>query len=161
MSAVSSAALNLTSFTTITLVKIGNGEYTAASVSTDQKDANSLGLIKEADGNYGTTNPSAASSGSASAQSSSAVLSALASLKLGGIAARLAQQSSPPKARFWSCRSTHPMGWRGQNARDEDERRAWRQLLRGERYYLRPIFMVGLGLAAAFVVSLRLFRWRG
>ncbi len=83
MSTVSSLSLT-SSTTTVSLVKLSNGEYTAASVSADQKAANALGLSKEADGNYGTANPSAASSGSPSAQSSSSVLSALASLKLGG-----------------------------------------------------------------------------
>jgi hypothetical protein len=38
-------------------VKLANGEYTAASVSSDQKDALKLGLVEEKDGNYGTTSP--------------------------------------------------------------------------------------------------------
>jgi hypothetical protein len=36
---------------------MANGEYTAASVNSDQKDALRLGLMKEKDGNYGTTPP--------------------------------------------------------------------------------------------------------
>jgi len=36
---------------------MANGEYTAASVNSDQKDALKLGLVKEKDGNYGTTRP--------------------------------------------------------------------------------------------------------
>ena len=39
------------------LVKMANGEYTAASVKSDQEDALKLGLVKEKDGNYGTTQP--------------------------------------------------------------------------------------------------------
>ncbi len=71
--------------TTAALVKTGNGEYTAASVSADQAAATALGLVKEKDGNYGTNNPNAVSiTGSAAAQSSPNVLAALASLTLGG-----------------------------------------------------------------------------
>jgi hypothetical protein len=65
------------------LVKLANGEYTAASVSKDEKDALKLGLVKEADGNYGTT-PPAPTGSAASMQSSSAVLASLTSLSLGG-----------------------------------------------------------------------------
>jgi len=65
------------------LVKLANGEYTAASVDKDQKDALKLGLVKETDGNYGTTPPASAGS-AASTQSSSTVLASLTSLKLGG-----------------------------------------------------------------------------
>jgi hypothetical protein len=36
---------------------MANGEYTAASVQSDQADALKLGLVKEKDGNYGTTQP--------------------------------------------------------------------------------------------------------
>jgi hypothetical protein len=60
---------------------MANGEYTAASVQSDQKDALKLGLMKEKDGNYGTTPPT--TSGAASQDASSALL-ALASLQLGG-----------------------------------------------------------------------------
>jgi hypothetical protein len=60
---------------------MANGEYTAASVDGDQKDALSLGLVKEKDGNYGTT--SQTTSG-ASSQSASSALTALAALRLGG-----------------------------------------------------------------------------
>ena len=38
-------------------MKMANGEYTAASVNSDQKDALKLGLVKEKDGNYGTSRP--------------------------------------------------------------------------------------------------------
>jgi hypothetical protein len=34
---------------------MANGEYTAASVQSDEKDALKLGLVQEKDGNYGTT----------------------------------------------------------------------------------------------------------
>jgi hypothetical protein len=60
---------------------MANGEYTAASVNADQKDALSLGLVKEKDGNYGTT-PQTTSG--ASSQSASSALTALAALRLGG-----------------------------------------------------------------------------
>ena len=75
----------LTSGTTASasLVKMGNGEYTADSVSKDQTDANKLGLVKEKDGNYGTTAPAPTDS-QAVAQSSPAVLSSLSSLPVGG-----------------------------------------------------------------------------
>ena len=67
------------------LQKTGNGEYTAASVAADQIDATKLGLVKEKDGNYGTTSASGvASTGSAAASSSSGVQAALTSLTLGG-----------------------------------------------------------------------------
>ena len=65
------------------LVKLGNGEYTAASVTNDQKDATKLNLVKENDGNYGTTAPAPTDS-SPPVQSSSAVVASLSSLKLGG-----------------------------------------------------------------------------
>jgi hypothetical protein len=65
------------------LVKLANGEYTADSVSKDQADALKLGLVKETDGNYGST-PPAPTDSSASVQSSSSVLTNLASLRLGG-----------------------------------------------------------------------------
>jgi hypothetical protein len=61
------------------LVKLANGEYTAASVTADPKDATKLGLVKEKDGNYGTTPPAATNP-----KSSTAVLSSLATMKLGG-----------------------------------------------------------------------------
>lgn len=64
---------------TAQLVKLATGEYTAASVAADPKDAIKLGLVREKDGNYGATPPASASS-----QSSTAVLSTLASLNLGG-----------------------------------------------------------------------------
>lgn len=63
------------------LVKLANGEYTAASVTADAKDAAKLGLVKEQDGNYGTTAPAPSS---ANAKSSSTVLSTLTSMNLGG-----------------------------------------------------------------------------
>jgi hypothetical protein len=63
------------------LVKLPSGEYTAASVTADPKDATKLGLVKEKDGNYGTTPPAAVNS---DAKSSPAVLSSLTTMKLGG-----------------------------------------------------------------------------
>jgi hypothetical protein len=63
------------------LVKLPNGEYTAASVTADPKDATKLGLVKEKDGNYGTTPPAATT---ADAKTSPAVLSSLTTMKLGG-----------------------------------------------------------------------------
>jgi hypothetical protein len=66
-----------------TLVKLTTGEYTAASVSADPKDAARLWLVKQADGNYGATTP-APIGGSAPAQSSSSVMTTLDSLRLGG-----------------------------------------------------------------------------
>jgi hypothetical protein len=63
------------------LVKLANGEYSAASVTADPKDATKLGLVKEQDGNYGTTPPAPSS---ANAKSSSSVLSTLTSMNLGG-----------------------------------------------------------------------------
>lgn len=66
------------------LVRLANGEYTAASVSADQSDASKLGLVKEKDGNYGTKSSSLSAGMSAAAQASSGVQAALTSLKLGG-----------------------------------------------------------------------------
>jgi hypothetical protein len=80
---MSISALTSTGASSSALVKLANGEYTAASVSKDQKDAQKLGLIKENDGNYGTT-PPAPTGAAASAQSSSTVLASLSSLNLGG-----------------------------------------------------------------------------
>ena len=62
---------------------MADGEYTAASVDANQAAAEKLDLVKEKDGNYGTTTP-ASSGSSAPSQSSSAVLAALAALSLGG-----------------------------------------------------------------------------
>jgi hypothetical protein len=67
--------------TSAQLVKMANGEYTAASVAADEKAATALGLVKEKDGNYGTSAPAPASTDT---KSSSNVLSALSSMKLGG-----------------------------------------------------------------------------
>ena len=80
---MSTSALSSTGASSAALVKLANGEYTAASVDKDQKDALKLGLVKEADGNYGTTPPVPTGS-AATAQSSSAVLATVASLNLGG-----------------------------------------------------------------------------
>ena len=80
---MSISAITSTGASSAALVKLANGEYTAASVAQDEKDALKLGLVKEKDGNYGTTPPVAADS-AASTQSSSNVLTSLASLKLGG-----------------------------------------------------------------------------
>ena len=65
---------------TAQLVKLPNGEYTAASVTADPKDAAKLNLVREKDGNYGTTPPA-----SAAAQSAPAVQSSLSDLTLGGV----------------------------------------------------------------------------
>jgi hypothetical protein len=65
------------------LVKLANGEYTASSVDADPRAAIKLDLVKEKDGNYGTT-PPAPSGSAATAQSSSNVLTSLTSLTLGG-----------------------------------------------------------------------------
>ena len=65
------------------LVKLASGEYTADSVASDKSDSTRLGLVKEKDGNYGTTPPPATES-AAAAQSSSTVQAGLPSLKLGG-----------------------------------------------------------------------------
>ena len=80
---MSVSAVTSTGASSAGLVRLANGEYTAASVAKDEKDALKLGLVKEKDGNYGTTPP--VSTGSAtSAQSSSSVLASLISLSLGG-----------------------------------------------------------------------------
>jgi hypothetical protein len=71
------------SASTPALVKMASGEYTAASVSADPTDATKLDLVKETDGNYGTT-PPAPTGAAAAVQSSPTVLASLASLKLGG-----------------------------------------------------------------------------
>jgi hypothetical protein len=65
------------------LIKLTSGEYTAASVAADPKDAARLWLVKQQDGNYGTT--PAPSWGSPEAQSSSGVMGGLDSLRLGGL----------------------------------------------------------------------------
>jgi hypothetical protein len=66
------------------LIKLTSGEYTAASVAADPKDAARLWLVKQQDDNYGTTT-SAPSGGSPEAQSSSGVMGGLDSLRLGGL----------------------------------------------------------------------------
>ena len=94
-SATSAVAALAQSTSTAKLVKLANGEYTAASVSADQADALKLALVKEKDGNYGTSaskdgsasKPAAKPldvSGSAASSSSAGVLSALNDLTLGG-----------------------------------------------------------------------------
>jgi len=65
-----------------TLVKLITGEYTAASVVADPKDATRLWLVKQPDGNYGPA--SSPAGGWAAVQSSPTVLTSLDSLKLGG-----------------------------------------------------------------------------
>ena len=66
-------------------MQLADGEYTAASVTADPTDAAKLGLVKEKDGNYGTSAPTQVASGSsASAQSSNGAQSALTTLILGG-----------------------------------------------------------------------------
>jgi hypothetical protein len=66
------------------LIKMTSGEYTAASVVSDPKDAARLWLVKQQDGNYGAAT-SALSWGSPEAQSSSGVMGSLDSLRLGGL----------------------------------------------------------------------------
>jgi hypothetical protein len=66
------------------LIKLTSGEYTAASVAADPKDAARLWLVKQQDGNYGPAT-SAASWGSPEAQSSWGVMGSLDSLRLGGL----------------------------------------------------------------------------
>ena len=61
------------------LVKLANGEYSAASVTADPKDATKLNLVKEQDGNYGTTPPAPVE-----AKSSPDTLATLLTLSLGG-----------------------------------------------------------------------------
>lgn len=65
------------------LIKLTSGEYTAASVAADPKDATRLWLVKQQDGNYGAAT-SYPSTGSPEAQSSSGVMGSLDSLSLGG-----------------------------------------------------------------------------
>ncbi len=67
--------------TSARLVKLGDGEYTAASVAADPKDATALGLVKEKDGNYGASAPAPAA---AASKTTSNVLSTLTTMKLGG-----------------------------------------------------------------------------
>jgi hypothetical protein len=81
---VSSASLPATSTTTAQLVQLPNGEYTAASVQSDESAAAKLGLVQEQDGNYGTTAPQVAPTKSPASQSSSAVQGALTYLTPGG-----------------------------------------------------------------------------
>lgn len=79
------SALTTTTATTSVLSQVGNGEYSAASVSADPTDTAKLGLVKEKDGNYGTANPNAVTAtGSPASQSSTAVQVALTTLTLGG-----------------------------------------------------------------------------
>jgi hypothetical protein len=78
-----SALPTSTGASTPALVKMASGEYTAASVTADPTDATKLDLVKETDGNYGTT-PPAPTNGATAVQSSSTVLASLASLQLGG-----------------------------------------------------------------------------
>jgi hypothetical protein len=66
------------------LIKLTSGEYTAASVAADPKDAARLWLVKQQDGNYGAST-SAPSGGSPEGQSSSGVMGSLDSLRLGGL----------------------------------------------------------------------------
>lgn len=62
-----------------------NGEYTAASVAANSKDANALGLVKQKDGNYAAQSAKVNSAPtSAAAKSSPGVQAALSSLTLGG-----------------------------------------------------------------------------
>jgi len=67
--------------TSAQLTKLTSGEYTAASVAADPRDAIKLALVKEKDGNFATA-PVAPDAGSS--QSSPRVLFTLPSLKMGG-----------------------------------------------------------------------------
>lgn len=78
-----SVAAASTTASSAQLVQMASGEYTADSVGKDQKDATRLNLVKEKDGNYGTT-ARAATDSSPPVQGSSAVVASLSSLKLGG-----------------------------------------------------------------------------
>jgi hypothetical protein len=71
-------------FSAAALIKLTSGEYTAASVAADPKDASRLWLVKQQDGNYGATT-SSPSGGSPEAQSSWAVMGSMDSLTLGGL----------------------------------------------------------------------------
>jgi len=77
------SAASASTAATSALVKTANGEYTAASVAKDPKDAAKLGLIREQDGNYGTQSASQVSATPAT-KSTSATLSVLTTLTLGG-----------------------------------------------------------------------------
>ena len=70
--------LGLSSATASALVKLINGQYTAASVQADPKDAARLNLVKMKDGNYGVPPTDAA------LQTTPATLSAVVTLQLGG-----------------------------------------------------------------------------
>lgn len=65
------------------LVRLPDGEYTQASVLCDPTEPARLGLVKEADGNYGKP-PLPPAAMAPSAQSPPTVLATLKSLKLGG-----------------------------------------------------------------------------
>jgi hypothetical protein len=78
------SAITKVTDTTAQLVRLPDGEYTHASVLSDPSDAAKLALVKEADGNYGRPPPPPPAI-TPSAQSSSPVLAALESLKLGGL----------------------------------------------------------------------------
>ena len=53
---ISALSASLTA-STAGLVRLANGEYTAASVAADPTAAAALDLVKEKDGNYGTATP--------------------------------------------------------------------------------------------------------
>jgi hypothetical protein len=78
-------ALSASTTSAAALVRLDNGEYTAASVAADPTAATNRDLVKEKDGNYRAATAPTPSSGAAAVQSSSAVLAALASLTLGGV----------------------------------------------------------------------------
>ena len=67
------------------LYKQANGEYSAGSVANDYAAAAKLGLIKLADGNYGSLLTAFVASPSPAAGSSPAVQSVLSSFVLGGL----------------------------------------------------------------------------
>ena len=85
LSTTASMMLASSSTTSVnSLAKMGNGEYTAASVAADPTDANKLGLVKEKDGNYGTSAPAQVEPSSSSSAVSNNTQSALSGLVLGG-----------------------------------------------------------------------------
>lgn len=66
------------------LYKQANGEYLAADVASDYRDAAKLDLVRLADGNYGSLLSVILAPASAAANSSSGIQSALNNLVLGG-----------------------------------------------------------------------------
>lgn len=82
--------MTLSSATAITrmppsLTRLSNGEYTASSVFAAPVQAVRRGLVRQADGNYGIDSPvKVAAWTTPAARTSSGMLGALSSLRLGG-----------------------------------------------------------------------------